>query len=531
MRIPRSTHRSQAAIFLTAALLFGSCSGGGEPEVDEAAPAADEEPEPPDLSGLMSAREHEHLEGERGLLLAEAGAMEGATLLMPLNSTQVHLLDLAGEPVHTWETGLAPGGWSYLMDDGSLLHCGRQDEDIHFRGGGIGGFLTRFAPDGEVLWRFEFSDELACQHHDLEALPNGNLLFIAWERKSAEEAVAMGRHPEGVGAAGLWPDAVYEIRPTPPEGAEIVWSWHAWDHLVQDRDPALPNHGKPSDHPGRIDVNFGFVPPAQISDEQRKAAEEMKRQMAAIGYAGGDDDEEEEEEPDGPPPKEWDKSGDWMHTNAVDYNAELDLIVLSSPEMGEIFVIDHSTSREEAATSKGGRWNRGGDLLWRWGNPQNYGLGGENDQKLFYQHDPTWLGSEDDLRLLVLNNGGRRPSGESFSEVLELTLPLDPATGFLRELERPFGPDEPSWSYADPETFFSAFVSGARRLPNGNTIVCSGVPGRIFEVTPEGHIVWDYYNEHGGDIEPPEHAGKAPPYALFRAERYGPDHPGIQALN
>ena len=166
--------------------------------------------------------------------------------------------------------------------------------------------------------------------------------------------------------------------------------------------------------------------------------------------------------------------------------------------------------------------------VWTLGIP---GLGDEQDQRLFYQHDPTWLGDGKDLRLLVLNNGGRRPNGESFSEVLELRLPFDDGSGFLRELNRPFGPTEPVWSYANPEGFFSAFVSGARRLAGGNTIVCSGVPGRIFEVTAEGEVVWDYYNVHGGDIEPPDHAGKAPPFSLYRAERYAPDHPGVLALD
>ena len=114
--------------------------------------------------------------------------------------------------------------------------------------------------------------------------------------------------------------------------------------------------------------------------------------------------------------------------------------------------------------------------------------------------------------------------------MLELTLPFDPDAGFFFEEGEPFGPQEPAWSYSDPDTFLSAFISGAGRLPSGNTIVCSGVVGRIFEVTPDGEVVWDYYSTLGGDVEPPEHAGKAPPYALYRADRYARDSAAVEAL-
>jgi hypothetical protein len=215
-----------------------------------------------------------------------------------------------------------------------------------------------------------------------------------------------------------------------------------------------------------------------------------------------------------------------LHTNAVAYHPGLDLILLSSPELSEIFVIDHSTTSAEAATSSGGRYGRGGELLWRWGNPRMHGVGDESDRRLFYQHDPTWLGTADDLRVLVFDNGGGRPDGSGWSEVLELRLPFDAERGFTRA----FGDAEPVWSYSDPERFFSAFVSGAQRLPNGNTLICSGAGGRIFEVTRAGEIVWDYANPFGGDVTPPEHAGKAPPLALFRATRLARDHPGVLAL-
>ena len=593
-------------ISLVSLPFLAGCSGEALETPAEDAGADVDEGEAPDpaealerLRGLVSPAEFERFEKDRGLALAGSGATPGLTLVMPLNSTNIHLVDEAGEVQHTWETDFAPGGWAYLMEDGTLYRSGRADDDQSFRGGGIGGMIERIAPDGEVLWRYRMADEDRCQHHDIEVLENGNVLMIAWERKSAEEAIAKGRDPRGVGSQGLWSGAIYEVKPVGKDGGEIVWSWHAWDHLVQDLDPDKPDHAVLADRPGRIDVNVAFVPPSEISDEEREAQERRRKQMAALGYGGGgaeDDDDEEERDDDEPrakdwdrsgdgmhtnaidhgpaldpfvPPsalsdeerkkqmaalgyggggdeedeeekdddkpraKDWDRSGDWMHTNAIDHHPALDLIVLSSPELGELLVIDHSTTAEESRGSTGGRRGRGGDILWRWGNPANHGAGTEADKRLFYQHDPRWIavGVEGvSPRLTVFNNGGGRQDGSSFSEVLELELAMDGEAGFAREESGAFGPAEPSWSYSDGETFFSAFISGAARLASGNTLVCSGVIGRIFEVTSDGEIVWDYYSPLGGDVEPPEHAGKAPPFSLYRADRYDRGHPGVVAL-
>ena len=80
-----------------------------------------------------------------------------------------------------------------------------------------------------------------------------------------------------------------------------------------------------------------------------------------------------------------------MHVNAVAYNAELDQIVLSSPHFNEIWIIDHGTTTEEAKGHTGGRWGKGGDILYRWGNPRAYRNGTKLDQRLFYQHNIQWI--------------------------------------------------------------------------------------------------------------------------------------------
>ena len=451
----------------------------------------------------------EQEEAPRGLLLSDEGAFDGYTLFSPISSTTVFLLDMRGEVVHRWETEIQ-GARVHLFDDGNLLRLGSHDDHPRFQGPGVeGGLIQELDWDGNELWRYVLADDYQLFHHDAALLPNGNLLLIAWEHRYREDAIEWGRDADQVGEAGLWPDAVLEIRPTRPEGAEIVWEWHVWDHVIQDRDPARTNFGSVPDRPGRIDINAEHRDRPPLTAEEQEQLEELERQMAALGYGGA-----AEEAGDGGAGRTG-HAPDWLHTNSIDYHPEYDLIVLSTPHMNELWVIDHSTTTEQAARGSGGRWGKGGDLLWRWGNPRNYDAGDDADQRLFYQHHATWLSGEDsgELRLLVFNNGGGRPGGD-FSSIDELVLPFDPERGFVRAEGRPFGPEAPLRSYSAPGEFFSPFISGTQRLPNGNTLICSGVPGRIFEVTRDGRIVWDYLNPYGGEVSFPN----APPakslYAL-----------------
>ena len=318
-------------------------------------------------------------------------------------STKAHLLDATGAIVHTWEGDMAPGNSAYLLPNGHLLRAARPENNPVFRGGGEGGRIQEFTWDGEVVWDYTLSDEQRLHHHDIAPLPNGNLLLIAWEARTPEQATAVGRRSDHVGPAGVWPDSILEIRPVGPKDAEIVWEWHVWDHLVQNVNPHLPNFGQPADHPGRIDINHATAPIQERESEgDRERRKREEAHLAGLGYMGGDDDDDPN--PDGaaqdaseptPEPERRDVRGaDWMHTNGIDYDAELDVIVISVRRFDEIWVIDHSTTTEEARTSEGGRHGRGGDLLWRWGNPAAYGMGGEADQRLFKQHDATFVRTE-----------------------------------------------------------------------------------------------------------------------------------------
>ncbi|MBN1510665.1 MAG: aryl-sulfate sulfotransferase, partial [Phycisphaerae bacterium] len=432
---------------------------------------------------------------KRGLILNTGAAWTGYTLFAPLNATTTYLVDIQGQLVHSWPSRHEPGQAVYLLEDGSVLRAARVRQNRHFGGGGIGGRVERIAPDGTVVWEFEYANEKHCQHHDIEPLPNGNVLLIAWEKKTHDEVIAAGGNPKLFAAGDLWPDCVIEVEPQGNSGGKIVWEWHVWDHLIQEIDPEKPNHGVVAEHPERIDLNYRRIAP-------RETPEEIQR-LRALGYIAGGEDEEPREPGGGPPPfgppGGVDMHADWTHTNAVAYNARLDQIALSVHTFNEIWIIDHGTSTKEAAGHSGGRHGKGGDLLYRWGNPRAYGLGSAKDQVLFAQHDVRWIpeGSPGAGHLIVFNNGVGRSDG-MYSSVVEFEPLVDSKGGYACEPGKAFGPSTPVWEYAaaNKHDLFSHSISGAQRLPNGNTLVCSGEQGHLIEVTRDGKTVWEYVNPY-----------------------------------
>jgi hypothetical protein len=434
---------------------------------------------------------------ELGVRINEPEAFTGYTLIAPYLSTITYLVDMQGEVVHQWESEDTPAAGAYLLDDGSLLRCA-DTENPRFRSNGTGGRVQLFDWDGTLKWDYLVSDDKQMQNHDFEPLPNGNVLVAAWEYRSRDEALAAGLNPKYVTDQGLWPCLLLEIEPMPPDGGRVVWEWNAWDHLIQDFDPTKENHGEVSAHPELLNINIRPILEMINDDENSESAaerteelRELEEEMESLGYLGGGEDEESDSLTLG-------MGVDFMHVNGVSYDPKLDLIVLSSWELSEVLVIDHSTTTQEAAGHTGGRYNKGGDILYRWGNPQNYGAGNEDHQQFFRQHDARWLPGP---RILVFNNdagsaerdheGGR---GRSYSTIDEIKVPFTPDVGFSHVPGAAFGPTKPVWSYRaeNPEDFYGSFISGAHRLANGNTLICEGPKGRLFEVTPDHRTVWEY---------------------------------------
>jgi hypothetical protein len=190
---------------------------------------------------------------------------------------------------------------------------------------------------------------------------------------------------------------------------------------------------------------------------------------------------------------------DWLHCNSIDYNINLDQILISSKYFHEIWVIDHSTTTAEAASHTGGNSGKGGDLLYRWGNPCTYRAGTINDEMLFSQHDATWIepGCPGAGNILIFNNGKNRPITK-YSSIDEIVPPVDNNGIYYLAPDSAYGPMTPIWRYtALPLTsFYADFLSGCQRLPDGNTLICDGPAGRFFEVTPEKETVWEYINPY-----------------------------------
>jgi hypothetical protein len=450
-----------------------------------------------------------------GLLVNTEGVAPGYVLYSPLSSGTTYLLDTEGRAVHTWEADYAPHSL-YLLPNGNLLRPGRDPEARQFTTGGSMGLLEMFDWEGNRLWHFKLSDENRILHHDVEPLSNGNLLAIGWEVKTKEEALAAGRRPELIPEGGLWSDFIAEIEPLPPDDARIVWSWHVWDHLIQNHDPEKANYGNPAEHPGRIDINGGG--PQLVIDEEQLA------ELKALGYVPEDAEGSAEEDED-------EIRKDFLHINSVDWHPELDQIAMTPPEVGEVWIIARPKSTEEAAGPKG-------EILYRWGNPAAYGRGAPAEKRLFYPHDVQWVppGYPGEGHLTIFNNGSGRPEGE-WTSIEEIVPPLEVDGTYRLEAGKPWGPSEPVWSYRaeEPESFYAAFISGAHRLPNGNTFVTSGPQGRFFEVTADGETVWEFWNPYSGDIREsdgtrPWAGGDRLLYGVWRAQKLPPDHPGLAGL-
>lgn len=418
-----------------------------------------------------------------GLFQNDSESFDGYTLFAGNSYTSTYLIDNCGRLVNEWPGDYRPGGVNYLLEDGHLYRAVRNPGGAFF-GGGIGGQIEKLDWEGNMVWTYNYGTDSYHQHHDIEVLPNGNVLILAWELKTNQEAIAAGRNPDGL-QGNLWPEQIVEVEPVGSNGGVIVWEWHLWDHLVQDFDSQKDNYGEVAMHPELMDINF-------------------KGSINSFAQA------------------------DWIHANAIDYNPQRDEIVLSSRHLSEFWVIDHSTTTAEAASHNGGNSGKGGDILYRWGNPISYKRGTADDKKLFGQHDVHWIpeGLPDAGKIMIFNNGLNRPGGNSAS-VDVLSPPIDTDGNYILADNEAYGPENLDWTYfpGSPD-FYSSTVSGAQRMPNGNTLICEGNEGYLFEIMSDGTKVWEYINPVGS-------VGPAPQELLpsgngvFRAYRYPADFPAL----
>ncbi|MFK7750317.1 MAG: aryl-sulfate sulfotransferase [Kordia sp.] len=337
------------------------------------------------------------------------------------------ILDKTGQVVHEFTFDNVLGNDLEILPNGKLLGIFK-DTSTEIQFGGSAGIVRILDFNGNVEWEYILNNADFVLHHDVEMLPNGNVLLLVWERILEADAALQG----SVNPGNIYPEKLIEIDPATDT---IVWEWRSFEHIIQDDDASLPNYGIVSQNPNKFNVNYN---PAN--------------------------------------------NGDFMHANGFDYDENKDVIYLSVNFFSEVWVIDHSTTTAEAATETGGNYGKGGDILYRFGNPRAYdNMMGEvrSDRN----HYPNLLenGVPGDGNMLVYVNG----FAEGVSTVYELEMP---ATFSLT----PDTDNEPTvvWSYTNTD-MFSAKVSGAERLSNGNTLICEGDFG-FWEVTPEKEVVWRY---------------------------------------
>ncbi len=398
--------------------------------------------------------------------------------------TETYLINNCGEVINQWSSNYPPGNAVYLLENGNILRAGKTEStDIVF--GGTGGRIELYNWEGSLIWGIDYDTPTYRQHHDVYPMPNGNILILAATILTEQEAIQTGRDPNNLTDSELFNEQIIEIEPIGSDSYNIVWEWNLIDHVIQDFDLLKDNYGDISLNPQLLDINF------------------------TNNQSGG---------------------ANWIHANSIQYDETLDQIIFNSRNLSEFYIIDHSTTTIEASSNSGGVYGKGGDFLYRWGNPQAYKQGTEDDRKLYGQHYPHWIeeGFVDSRKIILFNNGnGRTPS---FSEVFIVNPPMSSLGVYTLQSNSSYEPLAPDYSYTNSNNFYSAIVSSAQRLANGNTLICEGRTGELIEIDQNENIVWEYItpvNNITGTILSQGDSTLGAINTTFRAVKYAPDYPAF----
>jgi hypothetical protein len=367
----------------------------------------------------------------------------------PVNGKSTYLVDNCGNLINQWTSDFFPGMTDYLTDDGSLYTARRLGGNPTMGSAGLGGVFQKFNWEGDLVWQYEISDSFTLAHHDFSIKPNGNLLIIAWDYKTEEEAIQAGRNPANVDQS-IWSEKIMEIRPIGEDSAELVWEWYLWDHLIQNYDDTKDNFGNPNANKGKMNINnVGLV------------------------------------------------AKSWMHFNSIQYNPRLEQILFSSPSANEIFIIDNSTTSDQAATNSGGRWHKGGEFLFRFGTNATY-TDNDTTQYLYFQHNAQWIENslEGQEGITVFNNGRYRPLPnlqKPYSNVIKLVPALNETDTSYVEEDNGFQILQIDTLYnSESDTlFYAAVMSGATLLEDG-LFIAHAPEGRFFELDINGNKRIEY---------------------------------------
>lgn len=415
-----------------------------------------------------------------GVLNNSIKAHDAFTLYAPVSYTSTYLIDNCGRVINQWDSEYDPGLVAYLLPGGRLLRTGRETESGNFPGAGKGGIIQIFDWEGNIEWEALVSDNQFGAHHDIEYLPSGNILVLRWEKKFDFELIQAGKNPNFT-PAELWIPSIIEIKPVGTEDFDVVWEWHLFDHLVQDYDPAKDNFGIISENPRKVDLNYNNI-----------------------------------------------TERDWGHLNCIDFNIERNEILLSSRNLDEVWVIDHSTTSQQAASDIGGNSNLGGQLLYRFGNASVY----QDSLEVSFldgQHDAEFkLLPDNSIPCIQLFNN----NNENFktSEFVEFVPKLDGDGNYALENNRFDTVGVPIVFDGGVEgNFNSTIMSSVQALPNGNLLVNSGRTSKFIEFDSLGNEVWRYVGPVS--IFGPNEQGSNIVGSTFRIEKFSITNPIFDTLD
>jgi hypothetical protein len=372
-----------------------------------------------------------------------AEAWNGFTVLSILDTPAVIVIDMNGRVVKRWDGfNVSSGGPARLLPGGSVIapsgaHPPHQ-EALE---------LVQRDFNGNTTWSFNHSEQIenadgesmwsSRQHHDWQRadFPAGYYSPDAVPAAAANTLLLTHstRMHTDVADVTLEDDRLIEISAT----GELLWEWRASEHIDE----------------------FRF-------SEDARATIRSAGSGTARGY-------------------------DWLHVNSADYVGANPWFEAGDARFAPDNVIISSRQASLIAIVA-----RDGSVVWQLGPDFSRDAKQQALGQIIGQHHAHFIppGLPGAGNLLVFDNGGSSgygapsaiaPTGVGiYARATSRVLEINPVT-----LER-------VWMYA-ASNFFSTNISSAQRLANGNTLITEGAPGRVFEVTAEGTIVWEYMNAPG----------------------------------